>query len=252
MKSKAAAAKDSTGKTSTKESGGGADEKVDQPSTKFPKLQLVYFPVRAKAEMIRMALAYGRVPFEDLSIQQYFGAGWRDGAKGKAPFGQVPLLKVDGKELAQSGSILRYVSELAGLTPTDPFERARCDAIFEASQELVTGNTNINPIVNVYCDEKFAQTKETYMKAFPGKLANLAKQLGAGPFFFGKEPLYCDLACYHVFNNTLLLETTSLDAHENIKSFMKAVEALPGVSEYLQKRPDCVDVGTKPMLRAKT
>ena len=43
-------------------------------------LRLVYFPVRAKAECIRMALRYGKVEYEDVSVSDHFGCGWGAGA----------------------------------------------------------------------------------------------------------------------------------------------------------------------------
>ena len=110
--------------------------------------------------------------------------------------------------------------------------------------------------MNVFRGEQFKEKKATFFGMAPAKIANLAKQLelcsgGAGPFFFGAKPLYCDLSVYHVLSNTLLLDATALDAHPGLQTFMGAVEALPGVAEYLAERPDCVDIGTAPMLKAK-
>ena len=79
------------------------------PQKSMPALRLVYFPVRAKAEMIRMALAYGRLAHEEIAPTIFFGGkSWREGGKEQAPFSQLPLLEVDGTVLAQSGSIMRY------------------------------------------------------------------------------------------------------------------------------------------------
>ena len=39
--------------------------------------------------------------------------------------------------------------------------------------------------------------------------------------------------------------------HPNVVAFMDAVAKLPGVAEYLAERPDCVDIGTAPMLKPK-
>ena len=243
-------------------------------------LRLVYFPVRAKAECIRMALRYGKVEYEDVSVSDHFGCGWGAGAKAMAPFNQLPILVVgDAPPLAQSGSIMRYLAGLTGLEPdpADALMVARCDAVFEASQELAAGDSNVNPIVNVFRGEQFEEKKATFFGMAPAKIANLAKQLelcsgGAGPFFFGAKPLYCDLSVYRapppciplwprvlsaryvcadVLSNTLLLDATALDAHPGLQTFMGAVEALPGVAEYLAERPDCVDIGTSPMLKAK-
>ena len=149
--------------------------------------------------MVRMALAFGKIPYEDLTPTDYYGKGWRDGAKEEAPYGGLPVLVVNDTVLAQSGSIMRYVAGLAKLVPDDPLEAARCDSVFEAAQELACSGhpVNVNPIVNVFRGEQFEQKKAEYFAAFPARLANLARQLGAGPFFTGAKPFYCDLAVYH-------------------------------------------------------
>jgi hypothetical protein len=48
-----------------------------------------------------------------------------------------------------------------------------------------------------------------------------------------------------------LLEPNVFEAYPNVTTWMTRVEALTGVKDYLEKRPDCVDIGTKPMLRNK-
>ena len=130
---------------------------------------------------------------------------------------------------------------------------ARCDALYEAAQELATPPTNVNPIVNVLKGDTFASMRKEYFELAPAKFARLAKQFDiyGGPFFLGAEPYYCDLAIYHVLDNTLTLEPTALDAHPKLKQFLEHVAALPGIAEYLEERPDAVDVGTAPMLRPK-
>lgn len=45
--------------------------------------------------------------------------------KPQMPFGQVPVLEVDGKYLAQSKAIEMYAARLTGLYPTDTWEAAQ-------------------------------------------------------------------------------------------------------------------------------
>lgn len=136
-------------------------------------LKLVYFPVQARGEAIRMCLAYGKVPYQEVAPTAYFGCSWREGAKNKTPFGGLPIIEADGKVISQSGSCVRYCAALADLIPSDPIEAAQCDAIFEYSQDLST----LNPIVNVFRGDVFAQKKEEYFSTFPTALERLTKQL---------------------------------------------------------------------------
>ncbi|EOD15776.1 hypothetical protein EMIHUDRAFT_370577 [Emiliania huxleyi CCMP1516] len=204
-------------------------------SAAAPQLTMIYFPVRALAEPARMILEFGGVAYEDASPQQAYGVPWKD-AKDKTPFGQLPLLLVDGKELAQAGAIIRYCAALVpALVPAEPLEAARCDMIFEAARELDA----VNPIVNA-----------AFFDSFPAKLARLARQLreSEGPFSCGAAPRWCDFMLYHNLDNARLLEPAALDAYPEVRTFMAAVEATPRVAEFLQARPKPVDIGTKPML----
>ena len=197
-----------------------------------------------------MILEYGGVLYVDEKVSDYFGAAWPE-AKAQAPFGQLPLLIADGELIAQSGSIVRYCASLVpGLMPADGIARAKCDAIFEASCELTTSGSpcNVNPLVNIFRGDDFIAKRTAYLELALPRIGNLAKQLGNGPFFFGAQPLYCDFGVYHVLSNTLLIEPTCLDAHANLRAFVAAFEALPGVTEYLAARPVPVQIGTAPTL----
>merc|ERR1712018_677560 len=69
------------------------------PSDKMPKITLHYmdFPFW-RAEVARLALHLGKVDFEDHRIKDR--KAWLE--EGKAPYGQIPVLEVDGKIIAQT------------------------------------------------------------------------------------------------------------------------------------------------------
>ena len=123
-----------------------------------PQLRLVYFPVRARAEVSRMILAYGNIPYKDDTCEGLYGMTFQEAKKaGKLPFGSLPVLEIGGDGgtiIAQSGSIVRYLASLVktpGFLPTDPADQACCDMIYELTQEL----TVIMPIVNMFKGETF-------------------------------------------------------------------------------------------------
>ena len=56
---------------------------------------------------------------------------------GRLPFGQVPVLNVDGVTLAQTGAIARFCGKLRGLYPTDdPIAAARIDQLIDAATDI--------------------------------------------------------------------------------------------------------------------
>jgi glutathione S-transferase len=125
-----------------------------------------------------------------------------------------------------------------------------CHSIFEAAQEICGANA----IVNVFKGDAFeAKKADFFASTLPPKLAGLKKYLEAsgGPFTTGHVPRYCDFAVYHQFDLCRLLEPSVFDDAPAAGAFMAAVEALPGVAEYLAGRPDCVGISTNPSLQEK-
>lgn len=55
------------------------------------------------------------------------------------PFGQVPVLEVDGKMLAQSNTIARYLAKQHGLAGKDEWEQALADMYGDNINDLMTG-----------------------------------------------------------------------------------------------------------------
>ena len=110
----------------------------------------------------------------------------------------------------------------------------------------------INPIVNVFVDDVFKLKKvEYFANILPSKLSALYELLGDKKFFCGDVAAYCDFAVYHQFDLCRLGVPSVFDKFPKIYQWMKNVETLAGVKEYLEQRSVPVDIGTKPMLKAK-
>lgn len=52
------------------------------------------------------------------------------------PFGQVPVLEVDGKKIHQSSAICRYLAKLHGLAGKDDWENLEIDATVDTIHDL--------------------------------------------------------------------------------------------------------------------
>ena len=100
----------------------------------MPKYKLTYFDFHGgRGEPIRLAFFMGGISFVDDRVSF---ADW-PARKPGTPFGSVPVLEVDGKEIAQSNTITRYVGKLAGLYPSDPWEAALCDETMDAVEDVI-------------------------------------------------------------------------------------------------------------------
>ncbi|KAJ8715263.1 hypothetical protein PYW08_005244 [Mythimna loreyi] len=85
------------------------------------KVVFYYFDIKGRGEACRLLLAYGGQQFEDRRIT---AEQWPT-FKLKTPFGQLPILEIDGKQYAQSLAISRYLGRKYGLvgdTPEDALE----------------------------------------------------------------------------------------------------------------------------------
>lgn len=95
-------------------------------------LKLFYFDFHGgRGEPARLALHIGGVSFED---QRVAFSDW-PAIKPQMPYQALPVLEVDGKLLAQSNTINRFVGKLTGLYPNDPWQAALCDEIMDAVED---------------------------------------------------------------------------------------------------------------------
>ncbi|KAI1709034.1 putative glutathione S-transferase 5 [Ditylenchus destructor] len=103
-----------------------------QKLSKMVKYEVHYFDDRGLAEPIRLLFAYTNTPFEDVRFTR---EQWAD-RKSTYKFGKVPVLKVDGQELAQSAAILRYLAEKFGLAGKDEWERAKVHEVADFHKDV--------------------------------------------------------------------------------------------------------------------
>lgn len=63
------------------------------------------------AEKVRLTCVMSDIPFSDVRV------GWEQWAKLKpnTKFGQLPMMDVDGKTVAQSNAMLNYVGKVGGM-----------------------------------------------------------------------------------------------------------------------------------------
>jgi len=131
-------------------------------------LKLTYFDVPGLAESVRLALHAGGIQFEDerLSNEQFA----KDKAAGRFKNGQVPVLDVNGTQIAQSNAILIYAGKLARLYPWDPLAALKV--------EEALGNF----------DDIGAAWRPVYREQDPEKKAKLGLEIfnGAWKAWFGR------------------------------------------------------------------
>jgi glutathione S-transferase len=158
----------------------------------MPQLKLTYFDFHGgRAEPARLAMAIGGIAFED---HRFAFPEFADIRK-STPFGQVPTLHVDGMQVTQCDSILRYVGKLAGLYPTDPLQALLCDEVMYVVEEATV---KLGPTFRMTGDEQKAARLALVNGSMPVYLGWLQSQLLAhgGEYFADNRLTVADLKVF--------------------------------------------------------
>ncbi|KAJ9513201.1 hypothetical protein QJQ45_029311 [Haematococcus lacustris] len=150
-----------------------------------------------KAELTRVLLNVGNVPFEDYTISR---EQWAE-LKPTMPYGQIPVLEVDGKQLAQSSAIERYAARLAGLYPQDAWEAAKVDELACFMKEWWEPFASTFSIKDA--DERLAARKAVAQGPLQSKIAKLNALLteaGQDGYLVGGRMTYADVAAFVVMS----------------------------------------------------
>lgn len=96
------------------------------------QLKLTYFDIYGgRGEPARLAFHIGGVAFEDY---RFAFSEFAEVSK-STPFGQVPVLHVDGVLVTQSDAITRYAGKLSGLYPQDAYQALLCDEVLDVVED---------------------------------------------------------------------------------------------------------------------
>ncbi len=100
------------------------------------KLKLIYPNIPFwRAEVSRLALFIGGIEFEDFRPSSEEIKKMKN--DGILPFGQFPILQVNGKTIAQTGAIARFCGKLSGLYPSgNQFNAAKVDEVIDLATDI--------------------------------------------------------------------------------------------------------------------
>jgi glutathione S-transferase len=202
------------------------------------KLKLSYFDFDGgRGEPARLALHIASIPFEDDRISPKEWPQFRD----RTPFQALPTLEVDGKVVAQSNSINRYVGKLAGLYPKDDWQALLCDEAMDAAEDI---GTRIGSTIDLPADAKKQAREELAAGRITRYLDQLQTRLQAagGEYFADNRLTVADLK---IFMLVRWLRSGALDhipkdlvdrvAPLLVKHFER-VAGLPDVVKYYERR----------------
>ena len=203
----------------------------------MPQLKITYFDFHGgRGEPVRLALAIGGIAFDD---HRFAYPEFADVRK-NTPFGQVPVLEVDGVQITQCDSMLRYAGKLAGLYPNDAYQALLCDEVMYVVEEA---GVKLGPTFRMTGEEQKAARLALVNGSIPVYLAWLEKKLLAngGNYFADNRLTVADLKVFidvrtlnsgrldHVPTDLVEKTAPALNAH------MKRIAEHPAVVAYYAK-----------------
>ncbi|KAI4471549.1 glutathione s-transferase [Holotrichia oblita] len=196
-------------------------------------ITFTYFNCKGLGEVTRMIFKYAGIDFID---DRFSDEDWPK-IKPNMPFGQTPILIVDGKTANQSTAIARYAAKKAKLIGSDDWENLEIDAIVDTINDFRTK-------IQLYAYEQDSVIKETrkgplFQETIPfylEKLEQIAEQnnghlaaakLTWADFFLAGVIDYLD----H------LVEMNLLENSPNLQKVVRNVITIQAVKAWIDVRP---------------
>ncbi|WKX93327.1 hypothetical protein Q1695_010963 [Nippostrongylus brasiliensis] len=198
--------------------------------------KLIYLPGRGYAEVTRQIFALAGQEYEDVRVP-------RDEfpkMKSDMPFGKVPVLEVDGKKLAQSCAIARYVARQFGYAGKDAFDEALVDALVDQWKDFLNDTRPYFPVkVGIKEGDLNAIIKEKVLPARDKFFTIITKILAENKsgFLVGESVTWVDLLVAE-----MVVQYADLPDFYNgfpeVKAHSERVRSIPALKKWIEIRPE--------------
>ena len=209
-------------------------------------LKLIYFKMRALAEAPQMLMQCYQVDYQYVMSWDHFDDHWSN-VKPRIPFKQLPILELDdGTQIGQSIAILNYIESVAGIEIADPVKSAEASSILQSAQELFAP---LNPTVNFAVGDDFKSQRLAMRPDLESRFSDLERYLNKyeGKYFIDDTPRAAEFAMFHHLDLSKKLDPDLLPNFPRLLQFIADVEGITAILEYLQTRPELVNVGVEPI-----
>uniref|UniRef100_A0A0B7BHZ4 Uncharacterized protein n=1 Tax=Arion vulgaris TaxID=1028688 RepID=A0A0B7BHZ4_9EUPU len=192
--------------------------------------RLYYFDGRGRGEIVRLALAAASIPFvEELITEREPYLKLVNG--GKLLFDQLPLLEIDGKEIVQSNSIVRYIGRKYGLFGKNLDEEVRIDQCYEGGRDFLSPTL---PLVFMPEKDVLEGPVQKALSKYLPIFEKIASANGTG-FLVGNSLTIADLSLLEVLLVCVeYLGITILKDYPAVNKFYSVVTSTDGIAGFLK------------------
>ncbi|XP_063819473.1 glutathione S-transferase P 1-like [Pseudophryne corroboree] len=192
---------------------------------------ITYFPLRGRAEPIRILLADQGASWKEEAVQFPDWFGGKSPLKKEAAFGQLPRFQDGSFVLYQSNSILRYLGRKYDIAGSSNEESALIDMVNDGVEDL-----------RMKCGRllmhEFETGKEKYLTELPNHLSAfekiLSKNCNGTKFVVGDKISYADYNLLDVLQFHLEFFPTCLSSSSLLSAYIDRIASRPKLSEYLK------------------
>ncbi|XP_077107278.1 glutathione S-transferase P 1-like [Ranitomeya variabilis] len=203
------------------------------------ELTLTYFPVRGRAEGIRLLLADQWVSWTDNEMLKGTWLSGKNDLKKKAVFGQLPRLQHGDFVLYQTNAILRYLGRIYGINGSNSQESALIDMVNDGVEDLRQKYGYLILFEYETGKEKYIKDLPNHLSAFERILSNNSN---GTKFLVGDKISYADYNLLDALHCHLDLDPKCLASFPLLSEYEERVASRPKLSQYLKsekrnKRP---------------
>ncbi|GFS04048.1 glutathione S-transferase [Elysia marginata] len=173
-----------------------------------------------------------QVEFQDVRVQFQ---DWPP-LKPNFPFGQLPVLEVDGEMIGQSVAIANHLAREFDLYGKTNMEKCRIDQVVGIIQDFIQSGVKV---MFEKDEAKKAELKKVNEEEeFPRYLGFLEKflQKNGNGYFVGSGFTLADIFVYDTAYNALKRVPTAIDKFPLLKAHYNKVGALPQIKAYVDAR----------------
>jgi len=203
-------------------------------------MTLTYFPLFAKGLAPALCAELSGVSWKGNKDTGFEMAKWDElKATGKAPFGQLPLLEVNGMNIGQSLAIVNYIGRVSGLEGKDDAEFATSQMLLAEGEDLYTLMQKHQPTIMAGYGQRGKlgpeENKVFWDSTVPAEMAKLEKLLGttAGDSFTSTGTTVGELYLFAMMHQMKLCSPDFLKGTPGLLKFYEATLALPAVKKVL-------------------
>ncbi|XP_076483692.1 glutathione S-transferase-like [Bombus vancouverensis nearcticus] len=195
--------------------------------------KLIYFNARGRAEHIRYIFAYAGIEYTDERIPEELWPEYKD----SMPYKKLPVLEIDGKPVAQSNAVARYLARKYDLMGKDEWDAMICDELVDTLGDLKQEICYYRMVENP--EKKEARKNQLLNETIPFYLTKFDQIIGKNKgYIIPSTTTWADFVFTAALENyEYMFGASALDKYPALRALKRRIHSIPAISDWLIRRP---------------